>query len=1014
MIKHLDVWERSHMRVANTLTASALALYFVLRYIHLSLENQAAELQMLLINTPIVAVVMLLVLLFARTMSQLAILMPACLAIGIFLTVIFQCGISYSFMAFVGVCAVCGVYFDTKAYVKFVLGLNFAIFIAKVVFGVDFTGPEISQAASYVMWGLMLLCLIVIFVSVNHASRKYRLSKRSMRSYHAMLASTPNLVALVDKENRIYHISDKLAELASVQRLDMVLGRPILDVFDNPDLIEMIAETLDAGAPYESTATVRLDDQGNHMHYKITSAPMNATMGDLSFIDISDITPIMNAKYEAESASRAKSDFLSKVSHEIRTPLNGIMGMAEIMSYENIAAKTRDQLETIKHSGNHLLSIINNLLNLSKIEHGKLEIVPRYYLLNTLIKDVVSIITMQMKETKLQMTVYVSQNIPEELCGDIVRIRQILLNLLSNAVKYTREGHVSLEVMGVITGENTIDIIFSVTDTGTGLRQDDIDKIFDEFAQFDLDRHHGIEGTGLGLAITYSLVEIMDGQIDVKSDYGEGSIFTVTLPQKFRRKGHSSGAAPYVTNRENKNVLLYGLSALYAKSITRSLDDLGVGHYIAENETELFDKLSEKNWNFVFAAPDLTSQIEDICEKIGGYIIPPRIVAVTDSHSIGKENGYLTLAMPAYALPISNILNYTQSTSTYSDTVIKNLVGFKAPEARVLVVDDISTNQEVTKGLLAIYEMQIDTCASGLEAIEAVKHTQYDLILMDHMMPEMDGIVAMEIIKSLDDKVPVVALTANIILGTMEMLLEKGFDDFLAKPIDMTKLGNVLETWIPREKQIRVEIRKNGFDDHGPEIEKTINLEIEGIDMTKGMRRVGGSLQAYLGILNVFGKDGIQKIEEIKSCTAAGNLKLYTIYVHALKVALANIGADALSKQAQALENAGNNEDMAYISDSGNEFIQNLEILLSNITVFLMGHESKAATGGSGRPMSQKDIARELANLKTALLNFDLAEIDKASAALRSAANTKLDGILNKVLVGEYDSAIEDIDKMLS
>ena len=875
MIRNLDTWEKNHMLVANTLTVLSLILYFVLRHVHLALEDQVLQLQTLVINTIIAAVAVVLVLIFARTIFQLAVLMPSCLAIGIFLAAIFQCGISYSFMAFVGACAVCGVYFNTRAFLVFVLGLNTAIFVTKVVFGVDLTGPEVSQAASYVMWGLMQLCIAVIFVAVHHASRKYKISKRSMGSYHAMLASTPNLVALVDKQNRIFHISDRLAELASVQRLDMVLGRPILDVFDNPDMIDMIAEALDVGAPYENTATVRIDENDkaygkiqaadNHIHFKITSSLMNVALDDLTFIDIADITPIMNARYEAESASHAKSDFLSKMSHEIRTPLNGILGMAEVMGYESIADKTRDQLETIKHSGNHLLSIINNILDFSKIEHGRLEVVPKYYLFHSLINDVISIITMQIKTTNLKLTVYVSRSIPDELYGDIVRIRQILLNILSNAVKYTHEGHVSLEVRGVKTGETTIDVAFKVSDTGIGLKQEDIDMLYDEFVQFDMERHHGMEGTGLGLTITYSLVNIMRGWIDVKSEYGVGSTFTVTLPQRFRR----AGVAASVIGRENKNVLLYGLDPVYAKSIILTLTDLGVRHYIAQSETELFYKMSEGIWNFIFVAPHLVDIVENMSFRASQPIVPPNIVPVTDLGGAGnaaKDSGFLTLAMPTYSLPILNILNYAQGTSdANTDFAVKNLAHFTAPDAKVLVVDDIPTNLKVAKGLLSIYDMQIDTCVSGPEAIAAVRSAKYDLILMDHMMPGMDGVATMKAIKDMDDgkyaDVPIVALTANAIVGTMETFLSKGFDGFLSKPIDVGKLNGALEMLIPREKQIAVEaVEEEG---EGLDMHSELNIDINGIDVIRGLRMAGDNLGSYIEILEVFCKDGVQKIHEL-------------------------------------------------------------------------------------------------------------------------------------------------------
>jgi len=1007
IIKFADVWERNHIRVANSLAVLALVLYVSLRYAHFAYEGHGHRIMVLFGIVSVMMAAMLLCILFVKTTDQLAILMPSSLAMGLFLSAIFNEGAPYVYMSFVGVCAVCGTYFSIRPFVKFVLGLNAAIFVSKIL-GIELMGPGISTSVSNAMWVMLILCNIVIFIMVRYMASRYRLSKRSMGSYHAMLASTPNLVALVDKENRIYHISDKLAELASVQRLDMVLGRPILDVFDNPDMIEMIAEALDVGAPYENTATIRLGGQDqNHIHYKITCTPMNVAVGDLVFIDIADITPIMDARYEAESASRAKSDFLSKMSHEIRTPLNGIMGMTEVMSYENIAAKTRDQLETIKHSGNHLLSIINNLLDFSKIEHGKLEVVPKYYLFHSLINDVISIITMQMKSTNLRLTVYVSRNIPQELYGDVVRIRQILLNILSNAVKYTHEGYVAVEVMGVKTGEDAIDIAFKVTDTGIGLKQEEIDRLYEEFTQFNIERHHGIEGTGLGLAITYSLVKIMKGWIDVKSVYGQGSTFTVTLPQKFRKYDTITP----VIDRENKNVLIYGIAEVYADSITRPLSDFGVRHYTAQSDTELYYKLSEKIWNFVFVCPELAESVNEMCGRLGLERYPG-IVIVRDWNSIGsKDSGYATLTMPVYGLSILNILNYAQNTGSYPDAATKTVMAsFTAPDARVLVVDDIPTNLKVAQGLLSIYEMQVDTCTSGLDALAAIKNTSYDLIMMDHMMPGMDGIATLEAIRGLGQQyadMPIAALTANTIVGTMEMLLAKGFDDFLSKPIDVTKLNIMLERWIPPKKQVQTCMVE---DDNNIAASRMFDPEIEGVDVAKGMSMSGGDLQTYLEILSVFCEDIVQKTEEIKSCLAAGDLKLYTIHVHALKVALANIGAMGLSKHAQALENAGHNEDMVYILGSSNEFIQGLEKLLTNIPVFL---QTRATKPPAESAMSNEDINKYLTILKTALQNFDLVTIDETSAALRSTATADVDAILKKMLIGDYDRAIDEIDKIL-
>jgi len=413
----------------------------------------------------------------------------------------------------------------------------------------------------------------------------------------------------------------------------------------------------------------------------------------------------------------------------------------------------------------------------------------------------------------------------------------------------------------------------------------------------------------------------------------------------------------------------------------------------------------------VFVCPELADSVNEMYGRLG-LERHPGIVAVRDWNSIGsKDSGYATLTMPAYGLSILNILNYAQNTGSRPDAATKTVMtSFTAPDARVLVVDDIPTNLKVAQGLLSIYKMQVDTCTSGLDALAAIKNTSYDLIMMDHMMPGMDGIATLEAIRGLGQQyadMPIAALTANTIVGTMEMLLAKGFDDFLSKPIDVTKLNIVLERWIPPEKQVRTYM---GEDSNSPVASRMYGPEIEGVDVAKGMGMSGGDLQTYLEVLSVFCEDIVQKTEEIKSCLAAGDLKLYTIHVHALKVALANIGAMGLSKHAQALENAGHNEDMVYILGSSNEFIQGLEKLLINIPVFLQARATKPPAESG---MSNEDINEHLAMLKTALQNFDLMTIDETSVALRSIATADVDVILKKVLIGDYDRAIDEIDKIL-
>jgi len=1001
-----DTVERAGIRLANILSILMLVFYVILRYVDLVLTDTVYRFWPLMSIAFFTALLMAMSLVFAKSSHHLSILMPSSLTVGLFLSMYYSEGLPYIFVAFVGLCLLCGAYFNLKNFVRFVLGLNLAIFVSMILLPYGITGPEVSSYASYVMWGLMQLCIIVTYITVRHTIQRHANSINSMNSYDAILTTTPNLVALVDGHNCVRHISNCLAELANVQRLDMVLGRPILDLFNNNDMVEMITDALDAEADYKNTAQVKFGDK--IVHYKITSTLITIDEKHGKFIDISDVTPIMNAKFEAESASRAKSDFLSKMSHEIRTPMNGIIGMTEVLFYEDIPDTTRTQVETIKHSGNHLLSIINNILDFSKIESGMLEVSPKSYLLHSLINDVISIITMQMKDLDLQMTVYVDRNIPQELFGDVVRIRQILLNIISNSVKYTKTGYVSLEVLGAVTGSGSIEIAFKVTDTGIGIKQEDMNRLFDKFSQFDLERNQGIEGTGLGLAITHSLVKIMSGWIDVKSIYGEGTVFTVTLPQEFKKMGMMFS----VSEPDKKRVLLYGLTELYTESIVRTLKDLGIRYYITESEVELYFKLHEKSWNFVFTEPSLADSVEDMADRLE---VSPNIVVTVNSWDVGQKNGFTTLIMPTYFVAVTNVLNNTKN---YSENGAKAVEHFIAPDAKVLVVDDIDTNLKVAQGLLDIYGIQTDVCSNGMEAVESVQKKDYDLVLMDYMMPGMDGITAMETIREMQGarykNMNIVVLTANAIVGTREMFMQKGFDEFLPKPMELTKLHNILEIFIPKEKQMPKnqksdKVKRDDFEGN--------SINIEGVDIKRGLALTRGSVKGYLDILAVFYRDGMTKINELKDSLANGDLEIYTIHIHALKAALANIGSISLSKTAQDLENAGNKIDVDYINDNNFKFLSELEVLLDSIHDVL---QTQSEILKSHDYEEDEVILDCLTKLKSALETFDHQAIDKAARILGGFSiepggrigEGAVKDILENVLIGEYELAALEIERI--
>lgn len=516
---------------------------------------------------------------------------------------------------------------------------------------------------------------------------------------------------------------------------------------------------------------------------------------------IVDVTKIIEQNHlmkrlvlQTEDANRAKTNFVSNMSHEIRTPMNSIVGITEILLRSRHSPKEQEYLLNIQSSGRVLLTIINDVLDCSKMEAGKMQLFDEPYDTCSLFHDLRISMENRIGHSGLELIYDIDQDIPCKLKGDMGRIRQVIINLVNNAIKYTEKGSVRFSVHVRQKNTDKVMLYYEVADTGIGIRKEDQKILFDAFQRVEMDRNRYVEGTGLGLTISQNLVNMMGGVIEVESEYGKGSRFFFTIEQT---------------------------------------------------------------------------------------IIDPT--------------------------PVSAV-NYNGQKDNVTEKEAECL--FIAPEAHILLVDDNELNLVVAKELLKPLRMQIDTAENGLQAVKMVRGSQYDLVLMDHMMPVMDGIEAAKAIRALPEdkyqKLPIIALTANAMVDARKEFLNAGMNGFVAKPIDFARICNQLKLWLPKDlvRDVPKEEAKKLLADDLSDREIQPEDPQMGFSFEEGVKHCG-SKAALMKTIRIFYRTIDSKADKIEQCLKEGLISDYVVEVHALKSSALLIGAVPLSEAAKELEDYG-------------------------------------------------------------------------------------------------------------
>ena len=498
-------------------------------------------------------------------------------------------------------------------------------------------------------------------------------------------------------------------------------------------------------------------------------------------------------KAEAMDAYVAKDMFLINMSHEIRTPMNAIVGTVDLLLDQDVSEHVSDSIYNILNSCNALLSITDELMDLSKSENGEVEIYVSTYDFAELLMEVINMMTVRLTESNLAFFVNINRNIPRFLYGDASKVRQLFVNLLNNAVKFTPSGKIVMRVDYNLIDNNSIEIVVDIEDTGVGIRKEDMSDLFKR-PEESIDNDDYLDGSGLGLAICAEILEEMKGSISVKSEYQSGSIFTFRLPQSFT----SMDTVAFIPDPSKLRVLVFEKDMESAVHVTKILESFAVSSDTARNAQDIERLMNINRYTHVFVANERFEECESVLE---GRLVEENVVAflnIDDNLQIKKASTVLT--RPIHTLNIASLLK--NETNTYVREVSRK-GGFTCPRATILVVDDNYTNLNVASAILGKYGANVLTALSGKDCLRILKDTEVDMVFLDYMMPEMNGIDTLDHIRKMPGSwyaaMPVIALTANVVSGAREMFLEAGFDDFIAKPISIDKMEKVLRKYLRKE-----------------------------------------------------------------------------------------------------------------------------------------------------------------------------------------------------------------------
>ena len=690
-----------------------------------------------------------------------------------------------------------------------------------------------------------------------------------------------------------------------------------------------------------------------------------------------------------EETNRRTEDFLTNVSHELRTPINAVTGISAVMLKREEDADKRKEIASIQEAGQRLFSQIEDILDYTEIDTGKMKVSKEPYVLSSLLNDIITGSQMLTEENAPEVIFDVDAKIPSALVGDARKIKKILRHLIDNAVRFTKKGGVYVRVY-TLTKPYGVNLCMEVSDTGIGIEKEDLEKITEKFFKSDGGKNRRTGGLGLGLPIVYGMVTAMEGFMQVDSNLNDGTTVTVSIPQAV------ADAAPgmVLENRASLSLACYvrpekyeipKVREYYNEMISHLVTGLDVPLHRVSDLEELKKLVSVYRLTHLFVGREEYEESRQFLDSLDQDV---EIIVVADERFALPDSGRVKLLnKPFYSFMIASVLNAEAS----GDTEILKEKRMLCPGVKVLVVDDEPMNRRVAEEIFKGYQMQVQTAESGRMAIDLCEREDFDLVFLDHMMPEMDGIETLKRLRKIHTDsgrgLTVIAFTANAVSGAREMFLKEGFDEFVSKPIEYSEMEHVLRKVLPKSAIIWVDENIENIEKGDKNFEKDSRHEVVQINTKSALAYCKNDMNFYQELLHKFVVDADKKKSEIDHYLKREDYDNYRIVIHALKSTAKMIGADALSELAQELEAAVQNKDIGYVREHHEEMLLEYSRVVDRISETMddKKNDTDKPIAKNEAEISGDELLERLTELKEGLAAF---EIDKSEAVISEMSET--------------------------